>query len=152
MKKFFLAMIFALSLSVLFAERFPITLYDDGRHMFETTIGQLASHGVREQVWVKNRSSIDLKNLTCVIQFNGDMHEMQGIPYLSIGKHNNFNGQKDEEMKDEMEIFYGTAGKFSSKNLNKITFFLTFGDDNDRVKIGRVVKKGKDLCFEIVDK
>ncbi|MBQ3671207.1 MAG: hypothetical protein II921_06995 [Treponema sp.] len=152
MKKILLAIAVILASAVASAEHFPMAISDSGSHTFETTIKDLASHRLREEVVIKNKSSIDLRNIGCTIMLNGEAHEMQSIPYLSRGKHDNFKGQRDEEMKDEMKIFFGEDGKFKSSNKNRLTFVFSFGDQNEKVRLSKVYKHGKDIYFEVMDK
>lgn len=152
MKKIFVAIALLFSATVLFAERFPMQLIDDGSHVFETTVKELNSHGIREEIVIKNKSSVPLKNVKCTLFLNDEPHEMQVVPFVEVGKTGHVKGEKDDELKDELQIFFGNAGKFSHSNTSNLKFAFSFGDANDAVKIIKISKKGKDILFEVIDK
>ncbi len=77
---------------------------------------------------------------------------MQVVPFVEVGKTGHVKGEKDDELKDELQIFFGNAGKFSHSNTSNLKFAFSFGDANDAVKIIKISKKGKDILFEVIDK
>ncbi len=125
-------------------------MVDDGVHAYETSIDFLAKKLMKDEVSLYNNSSYDF-TVICRIIINGKKHALQKME-LAVGMTGDFDGGEDDEMHDELPCFFGSDGRISLLNKNKITFAFDFLDCNDKVVLTRFYKKAKKICFEVSDK
>lgn len=147
-KKIVLLIMVFLCITGIFAE----SVSDDGSHAVEFVISDLVRQGFCERVKVKNFSNNELTNIQLRIFIDGKDHRLEPISILKPGKTGSFDGVEDDDMDEELKHFFGAAGKLNKKNMNGITFVLTFGSCNKGVVITEYNIKDDDLFFVVEDK
>lgn len=143
MKKIITSILVAFLAGFVFAEN----LNDSGNHSFEFEIAGLAEKGFHDEIKIQNASSFVLTNIQMKMAVNGKNSNLLPIPMIQPGRSKNFDGYKDNDMDEELAFHFGKDGKLSTKNQNKITFEIDFGDNNKKVTVKNFYIKNKDLYF-----
>lgn len=147
MKKILTSIIFMAMATFIFSQSF----IDKGNHSFEFKIADLVKQGFYDEIKIRNGSSHELKNIQIKISINEKSIDLLPIANLQPGSSTNFDGKKDDDMHDELRYFFGNDGKLISSNLNNITFYIDFGDNNEKITAEDFFIKNKDLYFLVKD-
>ena len=152
MKKIFAVVaVFLVAFSVWGKSVINETVSDDGKHSYTERIGTLAKNGVKDEIVLVNSSSRTLGNVTCTLFLGGKSHTLRSIPSIAPGETRDFGGIYDDDLDEELYGAFGRAGRFASSNKSELSFALSFGAENNAVRVARVYQHKDNLCFEIVD-
>ena len=151
MKRKIFFVLFLLFCVNIFAQEYKVEKNEDGDWIFNTTFQVLYNKKIWEEIQIQNNSTQNLNHITCSVIIKNKEHKMKTISSIKSGNKEEFEGYEDDEMKDEFPHYFGSDGKFTFNNYNKITFKINFKEHRDDVIISAVYMNDKHLLFIVED-